>query len=380
MYDLVAYGGMIADGRTSSYARALEARIAPGSVILDIGAGFGILSLIACRAGAAKVYAVEPNDVIELGREAARDNGFSDRIDFIQAMTTAIELPEKVDGIVADLHGATPLFQKCIISILDARDRFLKPHGWIIPSREILWAAPVFSPRLYDDFAGSWNSQGQFDFTCVRAKTVHTVRATRFKADALIAPPQAWAVLEYKTLSAPGVDGALSWTIEHDITAHGLGTWFDCETAPGIGFSNSPAAGDRHIYRQIFLPWPDAIELRCGDRVEVRLRADFVETDYVWSWETRIAGHGASRPRAEFRQSTFFGAPLSRERLRKRATGFIPHPNEDSRIDYTVLQLMQRHLTLKDIARVLAAEFPARFPNWTAALGRAADLAEKYSK
>jgi protein arginine N-methyltransferase 1 len=60
MYDLIAYGDMIADkGRTSAYARALESLVVPESVVLDIGTGAGILALLACRAGAARVYAVE---------------------------------------------------------------------------------------------------------------------------------------------------------------------------------------------------------------------------------------------------------------------------------------------------------------------------------
>src|SRR5271165_3586372 len=106
MYELVTYGKMVADkGRTSSYDRALRANIRPGAVVLDIGAGPGILAFLACRAGAATVYAVEPDDVIQLAKEIAADNGFSNRIQFIQAMTTEIDLPEKVDGIVADIRG-----------------------------------------------------------------------------------------------------------------------------------------------------------------------------------------------------------------------------------------------------------------------------------
>src|SRR5690348_2952105 len=110
MYDIADHASMIAfKARTSSYARALEAHVAPGSVVLDIGAGTGILSFLACRAGASKVYAVESDDIIQLARETAADNGFSSRIEFIKGLTTEIELPEKVDGIVCDIHGVLPV-------------------------------------------------------------------------------------------------------------------------------------------------------------------------------------------------------------------------------------------------------------------------------
>lgn len=100
MDDVAAYGSMIGfKSRMSAYARALEAHVVAGSVVLDIGAGTGILSFLACRAGASKVYAVESEDIVQLARETAADNGLSSRIEFIQGLSTEIELPEKVDGI-----------------------------------------------------------------------------------------------------------------------------------------------------------------------------------------------------------------------------------------------------------------------------------------
>src|ERR1700751_3076065 len=117
MYDLAAYAAMIAfKGRTAAYAPGLQAYIAPGSVGLDIGAGNGILSFLACRAGASKVYAVESDNIIQLARETAAENGFSSRIEFIQGLTTEIELPEKLDGIVCDIHGVLPVNGKSIVS------------------------------------------------------------------------------------------------------------------------------------------------------------------------------------------------------------------------------------------------------------------------
>src|SRR5690349_9590517 len=102
---------MIADTtRVRAYARALDAKITSESVVLDIGTGPGFLALLACRAGAARVYAVEPEDVIQVAREVASANGLADRIRFIQARMTDVNLPEPVDGIVADLRGPLPLF------------------------------------------------------------------------------------------------------------------------------------------------------------------------------------------------------------------------------------------------------------------------------
>ena len=86
------------------------------------------------------------------------------------------------------------------------------------------------------------------------------------------------------------------------------------------------------------------------------------------------------RVKAEFKQSTLNGRALSPDRLRKRAQAFVPDPNEDCRIDGLVLDLMQQKLSLDRIAKSLLAQYPTRFKTWNAALIRAADLSERYSK
>jgi type I protein arginine methyltransferase len=380
MYDLAAYAAMIAfKSRTSAYARGLDANIAPGSVVLDIGAGAGILSFLACRAGASKVYAVESGNIIQLAREMAADNGFSSRIEFVQGLTTEIVLPEKVDGIVCDIHGVLPVDGNSIVSILDARDRFLKPGGWILPARETMWAALACSPSLHDSLINAWDTEYGFDFGKARLKSVNSMRAVRLKPEDLLVTPQRWIVLEYKNLDGPSMKGDVSWLVERNATAHGVCMWYEAETDPASSFTNSPAASERYVYRHGFFPWPEAVELTAGDRATVSLRADFVNGDYVWSWNTTLISD-SGQVKARYRQSTFIGATVSPERLHKRAAGFVPKPKSDLYIDSKLLELIGRGISLGEIASALLAEFPARFKDWNAALARAADLSETYSQ
>ena len=74
MYSLHFYGQMIADSsRMDAYAAALRQTIKPDSVVMDLGCGPGVFALLACKLGARRVYAVEPDNVVGLAREAAAE-------------------------------------------------------------------------------------------------------------------------------------------------------------------------------------------------------------------------------------------------------------------------------------------------------------------
>jgi type I protein arginine methyltransferase len=284
-----------------------------------------------------------------------------------------------VDGIVADLHGVMPLFGTSIVSLLDARDRLLKPGGWMIPSRESLWVAAIACPARHAALVEPWDTEYGFDFSSARTKTVNRWSQAAVKAEELVVDPQCWATLDYDSLRGTNVSGEASWTVARSAVAHGLSLWFDSETAPGIGFSNSPLSGERHIYKQGFFPWPRATELQAGDIVHVRLRADFVSSDYVWTWTTRVTDGVSGSIKASYDQSTFLATPMSLDRRRKRADTFVPVATEDARIDRRILELMAESLTVGEMARRIQSEFPSRFKDRNAALARVGDLSERYS-
>ncbi|MGB7218036.1 MAG: 50S ribosomal protein L11 methyltransferase [Vicinamibacterales bacterium] len=379
-YGLLDYGDMIADtARVSAYARALEARITPSSVVLDIGTGPGLLALLACRAGAARVYAVEPDNVIQVAREVAAANGFADRIQFVQAVTTDVVLPERVDGIVADVRGTLPLFGRSLVSILDARARLLKPGGWIVPARDTIWAALACSSSAHTRIIRAWTTEYGFDLSAARVRAANQWCKQRLDADDLLVEPQCWAVLDYDSLQGPNVGGPMRWMIERAAEAHGFGVWFDAETAPGIGFSNSPASREQLVYGQAFFAWPEPIALSQGDEVRIQLRADLLTDHYLWGWDTQVLDV-SGREKVAYQQSSWLAARPDRERLRKRADTFVARPNEGARIDRCILDLMHQRLPSGEIATRILEAFPASFKDWDAALTRVGDLSDRYSE
>ena len=159
-YDIRAYGSMLADDvRVRAYTESLRNSVRRDSVVLELGCGTGFFSLLACRFGARKVYAIEPNSAIEIARETAQRNGLGSRIEFIKDLSLNVELPEKVDVLVSDLRGVVPHYHKHIVSIIDARRRMLSPSGIQIPSRDVLQVSAVEKPELRDALLSVWERQ-----------------------------------------------------------------------------------------------------------------------------------------------------------------------------------------------------------------------------
>ena len=381
MYSISGYGSMIADSiRNDAYARALRKTITPGSVVVDIGAGSGLFALLACQCGARRVYAIEPADTIYLAKEMAAANGYADRIEFIQDYSTAVTLPEQADVVVSDLRGVLPFFQQHLPSIIDARQRLLKTGGTLIPQQDSLWAAMAEAPELYNRLSAPWLSNPYgLDTRAGWRIASNTFRKGMALPEHLLVEPKCWACLDYRSIESPDVNGELTWNVNREGTAHGICAWFDTTLAEGAGFSNAPGLPEL-IYGNVFFPLTEPVNLEKGDAVIVRIHANLVGCDYIWRWETRVLGRGEPGcVKADFKQSTFFGTPLSPSRLRRQAESYEPELNEDGQIDQLILSLIERRIALGEIATQLNERFPQYFRDHLDALSRVGELSQKYS-
>ena len=379
MYSVHSYGQMLADvSRMDAYSAALRRAVTAESVVLDLGCGPGVFALLACQLGARRVYAVEPDNVIQLAREAAMANGFADRIEFFQDVSTNITLPERVDIIISDLRGVLPWYQRHIPSIVDARNRFLAPGGVLIPRRDVLWAAIVDAPDRYQEIIAPWHSNG-LDLSAGRRVVTNTWRKTRIKPDELLVQPSCWATLDYHDIQSPDIRAEIAWQVAKSGTAHGLAVWFDSELIDEIGFSNHPS-GPELIYGNGFFPFSTPAEVVEGDRIHVTLRADFIRDDYVWRWDTDFfsAGGESVTPKVSFRQSTFFGVPLSAEQMRKQAATYRPILDQRGEARRFVLELMTGENSLAEIAVQLAERFPNRYAHSQDALNEVTAVAREF--
>jgi protein arginine N-methyltransferase 1 len=124
--------------RTTAYQRAIENNKEnfKDKIVLDIGAGTGILSIFAARSGAKHVYAIENAEIAFFAREIIKKNGFEDKITVIKGKMEEIELPvPKVDIIISEWMGYFLLYESMLDTVLYARDKYLAKDGKMLPDR-----------------------------------------------------------------------------------------------------------------------------------------------------------------------------------------------------------------------------------------------------
>ena len=380
MYSLRDYGDMIADReRFDAYSKAIGKAVQPGAAVLEIGCGPGAFALLACQAGARKVYAIDSEEIVHFARELAVANGFADRMEFIQSDSRKIQLPERVNVIVSDIRGSLPFFGHAIAAIEDARQRFLAPRGSLIPQRDTLKAAVIEAGDFYSKLLSPWSQPTLFlNLSPSLPLLLNASYSGHFGSDQLLTEPQAWAVLDYAAGAKDCAATDLNFSATRAGMAHGLCLWFETELLDGIGYSSGPGSR-KTVYGQVFLPWLEAVPVQKGQKIVGSLQANLVGQEYVWRWETKVAGSAKDASRC-FQQSTFQGANFTSESLRRRAADFVPSLSEEGQADRWLLQAMDGKTSLQQMAQAAAEKFPKVFPHWQDALHRAAELAEQFSR
>ena len=136
--------------RTATYQKAILANLRDfnDKVILDVGAGSGILSFFAIQAGARKVYAVEASSMAMHAETLAHANGLKGKLIVLPGKIEEIELKEQVDAIISEPMGYMLFNERMLETFLHAK-KWLKPGGKMFPSKGDLHIAPFTDDALF---------------------------------------------------------------------------------------------------------------------------------------------------------------------------------------------------------------------------------------
>ena len=139
--------------RNEAFEKAIKARLEPGDTVLDIGCGAGLLSLMALRAGATQVYAIEgEEEVAAVAEEIFKRNGYEDDVHLLvgRSTTQAVgrDLPERADLLLSEIFDVSLLGEDALYTFKHAHEKLLKPGAKVIPAGARVWCVLVESDEL----------------------------------------------------------------------------------------------------------------------------------------------------------------------------------------------------------------------------------------
>jgi SAM-dependent methyltransferase len=359
MFERVFYQkSMLADQvRMKAYKKAIHEVVKKGDVVADIGTGSGILAFLSLRAGAKKVYAIEQNDIIEEARALAKMNGLENRIVFVKGRSDKVELPEKVDVITSELLGCFGIEENLLRFKIDARKRFLKPKGRLVPSWLELYLMPVESEAIRKEYVGVWSDNFYgCDFSPVRNSAVSQRYVTdcsgRIKQ---LAPPSMISRIDfYKSDRIPSVFQS-EFAISEKGIVHGFLGYFCAGLSRSVVLSTSPEKPQTH-WQQTFFPLQGDEEVEEGDGVSCRLIAIAIGGNLFWQWETKVSRNGNEL--AKYSQSNF---NIKKEEITVRKKDFKPALTETGEIYRRIFDLCNGSRSIGEIAEMVFAEYPEKY-------------------
>ncbi len=278
---------MLADlDRVHAFRTALSQAVHPGDVVVDIGTGTGLLALFAIQLGASRVYAIEQGDIVNVAEEVVAQNGIStEQIRFLKGHSSRVELPERVDLVVAELIGSFGLEESIIPALSDARERFLKPGGRLLPSWLDLYVAPTEEGETQRRWQRVLAAEHGLDFTPMSSLSQHR-------------PIHMWA--DPSKLLAKGVpvfrcdfrDHSTATVLEGDTTIEmarsgqlcGWMGWFMAGYEDRSFLSTQPPIAGSS-WENVLFPSGDPIPVVSGQTATIKLRLD----DPFWSWTVQVA-------------------------------------------------------------------------------------------
>jgi amino acid adenylation domain-containing protein len=270
LYDDLLYYSMTTDlPRNQAYQQAID-RSVEDKIVVDIGTGKdAILARFCVAAGAKKVYAIEASETaFHQATKLIQQLGLQDKIILLYGYSTEVELPEQVDvclseiiGTIGGSEGVTPLLN-------DAR-RFLKPAGWMIPSRCVTKIAAIALPDQllknprFQELTGHYTQQV---FDLVGKPFDLRLCVKNLPNTSIISDSDIFEDLVFTAAAANDYRQDISLTITKSSRFDGLLLWLNLYTSPDIIIDNlAQEYSWLPVYFPIFYPGIDVVG---GDRIE----------------------------------------------------------------------------------------------------------------
>lgn len=349
--------GYVSDSlRLKQFTAAFRQLIQAGDRCADLGSGTGVLALLALRAGAGHVHCIEGSGIIEIAREMFFRAGLADHVSFHRSRSQQILLPHRMDVLVCD-HVGYFGFDYGIISLLrDARSRFLRAGGTVVPRAIRLEVAAADSERCLKLGRGWSGDSVPTEFHWLTEYSVNTKHALEAEPEELCSDAAELGRIDLEASCPDFMSWQATVRVKRSGHVNGLCGWFHCELAPGIWMTNSPLAGERIDRPQVFLPFREPVHVRAGEALSITVMARADSDIIAWTVQSPDG-------RDYQAHSTWNGKIQSAADLARTLPDHVPRLTREAAAREIVLGYCDGRRTLGEIERLLLRDHSDLFPS-----------------
>ncbi|WP_051969387.1 methyltransferase domain-containing protein [Kitasatospora azatica] len=305
--------------RMTAYQAAITEAVRPGDTVLDLGTGTGILARWALEAGAARVYGIDLNkSVLDQAAENLAAAGFGDRFVPLHGLSFDLELPERVDLVVSEILGNLADNENAPVILDDARSRFLKPGGMMLPRQVESYLVPVAAEQALSQLAGGEVQDAGDKREFARLLDRRGARGpfdlyydTILPLSGYLAAPRLLRRFEFDSpLESPDYQVELAFTAQRDGRFTGFKGYFAAALSATVALDIS---GDQvgettsDSWKHCYLPVAEPVTVHQGDRIVLSFaRVTEPDGDRTFRQGYRWSGRVISSPRSGTRTLTRF--------------------------------------------------------------------------
>lgn len=254
--------------RVDPFLQALRSTCADRTVA-EIGVGFGPLSLFALQSGARRVYGIEVDArTLDFSTELIRAHGYDeDRFVPLVGRSDEIDLPERVDVLVGELIDSVGIGENGAYFLADARRRWLRPGGRVMPGRirvEVALSASERFARERRFFGETLRTRHGLDYRPVLDRLAAPRRSLTVHGGELLTASETWQEIDFGSGETARPCTALDFTVLRQGRIDGLVFGFVLDVVDGIDIDTRPGTPPTS-WEQGFLPLPVPIEAHEGD-------------------------------------------------------------------------------------------------------------------
>lgn len=260
--------------RTKTYQNVIykNSFLFKDKVVLDVGAGTGILSLFCAKVGAKHVYAVECSGMADMAQEIVKQNGFSNEITLLKGKIEEIELPvAHVDIIISEWMGYFLVYENMLNTVLYARNKWLAQGGIVLPDKASLYLTAIEDADYKEDKIEFWNNVYGFNMSCIRKQAISEPLVDTVEQNQIVTNCQLLKTMDISKMEAGDASFTAPFKLvaERDDYIHALVAYFDVSFTKChklIGFSTGPKSRATH-WKQTVLYLEDVLSVCQGEAV-----------------------------------------------------------------------------------------------------------------